>query len=748
METRGANRAMREEQENSLRTSVSPNVEGQDGRRRQVDAGTIIVDTDHVLVERYMGVGFEWDPSDDYEYTEEQWAMIVERVAFTRVPLIRLMLRANAYTTGWDADGDPIYDWNTPMMKRAYRILDYCERHDIKVIIGEWSRSPEIGLTASDDAAWAELIGDFLVHMLDVRGYTILMYYNFINEPNGSWATEDGNRFALWRRGMLHVRRMMEERGLTERIGLIGPDSSNEDDWVDLTVYALDDVVAAYDVHRYVNDLDIVSGGMERMVRAKRDFIDRYDSFGAAKPYLMTEAGIVEGKDEAHDQQSRVKTFEYGLLMADFAIQTIRGGQAGVVAWMLDDSMHRAPGYPAGSGQLKTWGFWNTVGDATDRQLRPWYDPMALMSRYFPRGSRIVYASECGIPGVRAAAATLPGTDGREHLSLVAVNHRDEEQTVRLVVPDAAERTALRAYQYREDARAADDAGFPAPAFRIEAADLAAGLEVRLPGRSALLLTTMESGADGLRLRESRNIARLRPVAVSSCQYTSELGGECAVDGRRETAWVSKRRGSQWLTVDLQAAYLVERIKLLWGEGYARTFDLDASIDGERWTTIVWQTHGAGEPEQVWPERLVARYIRVNMTEAGTTLGYAIRELAVYGELAGSEDEGARAVAAARPDAERIVGSKTTAPLPSKGRQGANETNSVRPNEESVVSSKTTAPLPSKGRQGANETNSVRPNEESVVSSKTTAPLPSEGRQGSDEIGGVGDAWSQEEASQ
>ncbi|MFC4098872.1 discoidin domain-containing protein [Paenibacillus xanthanilyticus] len=623
-----------------------------EGGARRNTVGTIIVDTDHVLVESYMGVGFEWDPSDDYDYTEEQWAMIVERVAFTRVPLIRLMLRANAYTTGWDAEGEPIYDWNTPMMKRTYRILDYCERHDIRVIIGEWSRSPEIGLTASDDAAWAELIGDFLVHLLDVKGYTVLLYYNFINEPNGAWATEDGNRFALWRRGMLHVRRMMEERGLTERIGLIGPDSSNEDDWVDLTVYALGGIVSAYDVHRYVNDRDIVSGEMERMVREKRDFIDRHDPEGAAKPYLMTEAGIVEGKDEAHDQQSRVRTFEYGLLMADFAIQTMRGGQAGVIAWMLDDAMHRAPGYPAGSGQLKTWGFWNTVGDETDRGLRPWYDPMAMLSRYFPRGSRIVYASESGVPGVRAAAAVVPGTEGRGHLSLIAVNHGDEEQRIRLVVPDAAGRTELSVYEYRKDARSADDAGFPAPAFRIADANLAEGTEVRLPGRSVLLLTTLETGIDpeGVRFAESRNIARHRPVAVSSCQYANEQGGKCAVDGRRETAWVSKRRGGQWLTVDLQAAHWVKRIKLLWGEGYARVFDVAVSADGERWTTIRERTHGTGEPEQIWPERLDARYIRVNMAEAGTTLGFAIRELAVYGERTGSEDDGVRVIAVAEPE--------------------------------------------------------------------------------------------------
>lgn len=646
----------------------------QDEGNGQANACTIIVDADHVLVERYMGVGFEWDPSDDHDYTDEQWSMIFERVAFTKVPLIRLMLRANAYTTGWDADGRPIYDWNTPMMMRTYRILDYCERHGIFVIIGEWSRSPEIGLTATDDAAWAELIGDFLVHMLDVRGYTVLLYYNFINEPNGSWATEDGNRFALWRRGMQHVRRMMEERGLTDRIGLIGPDSSNEDDWVDLTVYALGDVVSAYDVHRYVNDRDIVSGNMERMVREKRDFIDRHDLAGAGKPYLMTEAGIVEGKDEAHDQQSRVKTFEYGLLMADFAIQTMRGGQAGVIAWMLDDSMHRAPGYPAGSGQLKTWGFWNTVGDEADRALRPWYDPMALMARYFPRDCRIVYASESGIPGVRAAAALIPAPDGRGHLSLAAVNHREEEQLIRLVVPGAAERTALIGFRYLEHERSADEAGFPAPAFLIENASPAEGIEMRLPARSVLLLTTLEAGEGGVRFAESRNIARHRPVAVSSCQYASEQGGDCAVDGRRETAWVSKRRGDQWLTLDLQAANRIERIKLLWGEGYASAFGMAASLDGEEWKTICERRHGIGAPEQVGPESLAARYIRVNMTEAGTTLGYSIRELAVYGEPVGSEVEERARQLRRKPDAEGIDGSKTTPSRLTEGRLGMNET--------------------------------------------------------------------------
>ncbi len=381
-------------------------------------AWTVRIDADDVLVGDFDGIGFEWDPCDTYEHTDEQWETLLERVDFTRTPLVRVMLRANAYTASWDERGDPVYDWETPMMRRLWRILDHCERRGIDAIVGEWSRSPELGLTASDDPAWAELIGEFLHQLLDVRGYRCARWYNFINEPNGDWATEDGDRFALWRRGMLQLAQVLELRGLAGRIGLIGPDSSNEDEWVELAVYGVGGLLSAYDIHRYVQDADLISGRLERQVREKRRFIDRNDPDGAAKPYLMTEAGIVEGKDEAHDQQPRVRTFGYGVLMADFALQAMRGGQSGVIAWMLDDVMHHAKGYPWSSGEWKTWGFWNSSGDEQERALRPWYDPMALLSRLFPRGSRIVAASVWddgrlpGAGGVGGAEGAGPETGG------------------------------------------------------------------------------------------------------------------------------------------------------------------------------------------------------------------------------------------------------------------------------------------------------------------------------------------------
>ncbi|MGO4109827.1 hypothetical protein [Paenibacillus sp. YAF4_2] len=453
----------------------------------QTDTQQVVrVNSDNVLTSYYCGVGFEWDPSDDHDYTEEQWQTIFQRVAYSRVPIIRLMLRAASYVTGWDEAGNPIYDWESAHMHRVYRILDFCEEHRIDVIIGEWSRSPEIGITVSDNPVWAELIGGFLAYMLDVRRYTVLRYYNFINEPNGYWATEDGDRFAIWSRGLRNLEGIMRKRQLWGRIELLGPDSSNQDEWVDWSVHEHGPILSAYDVHRYVMDEDIRSGEMERQIRVKRSYIDEHDPEGASKPYLMTEAGIVEGKDELHDQQPRVKTFKYGVLMADFTIQSILGGQAGMIAWMLDDSMHRAPGYTRGSGELKTWGFWNTIGPVEEQALRPWYYPMSLLSRYMPRGCRTVRVDLGNRPLVRGAAAFADNG-----VTVAIVNEGSESMQLTLVMSGVHEIGTLAEYVYADPLRPADRDGFPVPARIHSDVNLDAGIKVTIPACSFVLLTSM-----------------------------------------------------------------------------------------------------------------------------------------------------------------------------------------------------------------------------------------------------------------
>jgi hypothetical protein len=173
--------------------------------------------------------------------------------------------------------------------------------------------------------------------------------------------------------------------------------------------------------------------------------------------------------------------------MADYVVQTIRAGQAGVIAWALDDAMHvHAVGY--GKKRLKGWGFWNSLGGRygypkSDAALRPWYDVWSMLSRALPRGSTTVAVS--APVGTRATAALIP--DGG--LSIALVNTDGVARTLRLVVPNGGNAT-LEEYRYFENDQLRDAAGFPTARRVHKNVDLKTGLPIALPGRGLVTLSS------------------------------------------------------------------------------------------------------------------------------------------------------------------------------------------------------------------------------------------------------------------
>src|SRR5690606_8907184 len=106
---------------------------------------------------------------------------------------------------------------------------------------------------------------------------------------------------------------------------------------------------------------------------------------GKSKPFFMGEVGMLTGKNN-QDQQTLIDTFQYGVWMADFVIQSMRAGQAGTIAWDLDDAMHtsgyKGPGNDVNDYHWKVWGFWDSFGTAKGKpeleNMRPWYYTWSL----------------------------------------------------------------------------------------------------------------------------------------------------------------------------------------------------------------------------------------------------------------------------------------------------------------------------------------------------------------------------------
>lgn len=246
-------------------------------------------------------------------------------------------------------------------------------------------------------------------------------------------------------------------------------------------------------MHWYAKDKDILDGEIERVLSAKRRVVGANDPQAASKRFFLAESGLLDGKCNG-DQQPRVKTFDYGVMMSDYVAQVAGAGWMGACAWDLDDAMHTVSGHPTvpDDKTLKVWGFWNSQGTAMghpeDEGLRPWFYTWALMSRLFPRDTRILAAHQTDLPNLRILAGLAKES---RILSVMLVNDTDEARTVTVRVPGAGRQTLLE-YRYFDGDHPVDANGFAAPKKSIPAADLESGMPVAMPSRGVVFLATSQ----------------------------------------------------------------------------------------------------------------------------------------------------------------------------------------------------------------------------------------------------------------
>jgi hypothetical protein len=138
---------------------------------------------------------------------------------------------------------------------------------------------------------------------------------------------------------------------------------------------------------------------------------------------------------------------------------------------------------------LKIWGFWNTQGRAMghpeDEAIRPWFYTWSLMSRLFPKGSRVVPVKESGFPaGLRTVAAT-----GASGVSVMVVNDGDEARTVAVQIPGWSGKKLVK-YDYFQRDRPVDRDGFPVAQKKMLKVDGEGAVRVELPSRGVVFLSS------------------------------------------------------------------------------------------------------------------------------------------------------------------------------------------------------------------------------------------------------------------
>jgi type 1 glutamine amidotransferase len=125
-------------------------------------------------------------------------------------------------------------------------------------------------------------------------------------------------------------------------------------------------------------------------------------------------------------------------------------------------------------------------------------------------------------------------------------------------------------------------------------------------------------------------LARGRPVTVSSVEPGTSHAGTNAVDGNSGTRWSSAFADPQSISVDLGSTRHVTRVRLTWETAYGRAYRVETSTDNATWQQVFTTTTGDGGTDDLTVSA-DARYVRITGTQRGTQWGYSLWELSVLG---------------------------------------------------------------------------------------------------------------------
>ena len=457
-----------------------------------------------VISAGYIGNGAEWDPYDEAEswgceISDADWEKIQRRLDFMRPGFIRCMI--NSPYTYYDNGKYERERHSANILK----LLSYCQDNGIHVVFGEFN--PPLR-TMKDDPEWVKMSVDYLNWLVNVKGFTCIKEFVIFNEPDGNWASTNGD-YGLW---LKMAKQFTEEMGLypdlSQKVKLAGPDVvagyRNEasaydcEGWVERSSVDIDEEIGLYDVHAYPGQASVRSGEFASVLRSIKGKVPY------SKKIVLGEAGYKYFSDPADSLLSkeywkRVRNcpftkgsdcnmlcgdYFYGIDLSLLAMEVMNCGYSGLALWMLDDAMH-SNGDSGKTEDVKIWGLWNILGEEVfnDPELEkvkiPYYT-WSLMCRYFPQGCNILRTEGNGSGEWRTCAAEKNGKK-----TFAAVNYSKEDICLDLNLSDDFKEAKM--YLYQEN-NLKWDGEFPAP---VREGIRGRRCRVEVPADSFVLITEM-----------------------------------------------------------------------------------------------------------------------------------------------------------------------------------------------------------------------------------------------------------------
>lgn len=134
-----------------------------------------------------------------------------------------------------------------------------------------------------------------------------------------------------------------------------------------------------------------------------------------------------------------------------------------------------------------------------------------------------------------------------------------------------------------------------------------------------------------------------------------------AVDDDVSTYWASIGEcDPQWIYIDLGTTATINRVVLNWGTEYGKGYEIQISDDAGNWMTVVTETNGDGDIDDITGLSANGRYVRMYGTACGKGKGYMLREFKLYGTSGSGEPTTKHTVTSVRPSSGLRAGLRSS----------------------------------------------------------------------------------------
>ncbi|MGN7764260.1 polysaccharide lyase family 8 super-sandwich domain-containing protein [Paenibacillus sp. 22594] len=147
-----------------------------------------------------------------------------------------------------------------------------------------------------------------------------------------------------------------------------------------------------------------------------------------------------------------------------------------------------------------------------------------------------------------------------------------------------------------------------------------------------------------------------------------------ATDLYRSSYWSSSASDNEWIYVDLQDYYMINKVRLNWQKAYGKSYKIQVSEDAVTWKDVYTTSMGDGGIDDISFGKVRARFVRMQGVQQGTGDGYSLAEFNVFEAVAPNLAEGMLVTASSSKAADVSPGNAVDGSLTS--RWGSNYSDS------------------------------------------------------------------------